>query len=580
MQFFQSLRRRKSPANRRRHSGTASSRVRLRVEEFETRVTPALITTSFVAPQGLYSAANLLMDSSGNLYGTAVTGGAAGDGAVFELVHNSGTLTTLAAFNGGNGANPHSSLIMDGSGNLYGTTANGGSANDGTVFELAAGSSTITTLASFTGANGANPEAGLVMDVSGNLYGTTANGGASNDGTVFELAAGSGTITTRASFNGTNGSGPLGVLVLDGSGNLYGTTNLGGSSSDGTVFEVAAGSGTITTLASFNGTNGSSPEGNLLMDSSGNLYGAAAYGGASGYGTVFEVVHGSNAITTLASFPGGNESNPEECNLVMDAQGNLYGTAGARNTGYSGAVFEVVAGSGKITTLATFTTTTSKKGKTSTNNGSDPIGGVVRDSQGNLYGVTVGGGTSGDGTIFEVVAGSGKVTTLASFSGSNGNFPQAGLISDGSGNLYGTTDQGGAANDGVVFELAAGSHTLTALVSFNGANGAGPAAGLLMDSSGNLYGTTTQGGGSGPGVVFELTTGGSGAPLLRASSPVAPPGSSPGGAPASATPVRHPAPRGAGPSTALRGVSREVLDQFFADIDPSWLPVSPKKRHP
>ena len=164
---------------------------------------------------------------------------------------------------------------MDSSGNLYGTSETGGASNDGTVFEVAQASGTATTLASFNGTDGETPLAGLIMDSSGNLYGTTEVGGASKDGTVFELAKGSGTITTLASFNGTDGANPYAALVMDSSGNLYGTASAGGASKDGTVFELAKGSGTITTLASFNGTDGNEPYGGVIMDSNGNLYGTA-----------------------------------------------------------------------------------------------------------------------------------------------------------------------------------------------------------------------------------------------------------------------------------------------------------------
>ncbi|MBV8235777.1 MAG: hypothetical protein JO075_08755, partial [Acidimicrobiia bacterium] len=167
--------------------------------------------------------------------------------------------SNLASFNGATGSGPRAGLIMDAQGNLYGTTDGGGANGHGTVFELAAGSGTITTLASFNGANGAYPEAGLIMDAQGNLYGTTSNGGATNSGTVFELAAGSGTITTLASFNGANGAYPEAGLTLDAQGNLYGTTYGGGANGHGTVFELAAGSGTIATLASFNGATGAYP---------------------------------------------------------------------------------------------------------------------------------------------------------------------------------------------------------------------------------------------------------------------------------------------------------------------------------
>ena len=198
------------------------------------------------------------------------------DGSVFEIAKGSGTITTLASFTRWQQrrADPEGELLIDSSGNLYGTTFAGvGAHGDGTVFEVAKGSGTITTLASFNGSNGYSPTGGgLIVDSSGNLYGTTALGGANTNsssfpdgaGTVFELAKGSGTITTLASFNGSNGLHPLAGLIMDSSGNLYGTTNKGGagygSTNDpdgqGTVFELAKGSGTITTLASFNGTNG------------------------------------------------------------------------------------------------------------------------------------------------------------------------------------------------------------------------------------------------------------------------------------------------------------------------------------
>src|SRR5262249_33737876 len=151
---------------------------------------------------------------------------------------------------------------------------------------------TISTLASFNGADGANPANGVVEDRSGNLFGTTEFGGASNQGTVFEIPAGSRMVTTLASFNGLNGAAPLASLVMDGGGNLVGTTLVGGAFNAGTVFEIAAGSGTITPLVLFNGPNGAYP-GALLMDGSGNLFGTTSGGGGGTYGSVFEIAAGS-----------------------------------------------------------------------------------------------------------------------------------------------------------------------------------------------------------------------------------------------------------------------------------------------
>ena len=230
------------------------------------------------------------------------------------------TLQDLASFNGANGLSPEAGLIMDSSGNLYGTTWGGGADGEGTVFEVANGSGTITTLATFDGTNGSEPNAGLIMDDSGNLYGTTRNGSATGVGTVFEVVNGSGTITTLATFDNTHGAHPQASLIMDGSGNLYGTTLGGGAGSCGTVFEVAHGSGTITTLTSFNGPNGSTPLAGLIMDDDGNLFGTTALGGANDSGIVFEWQVSSGTIVTLATFDSTNGASPS-CSLIMDSGG-------------------------------------------------------------------------------------------------------------------------------------------------------------------------------------------------------------------------------------------------------------------
>jgi uncharacterized repeat protein (TIGR03803 family) len=421
---------------------------------------------------------------------------------VFELAHGSGTITTLASCNGTDGANSDAGLIRDSSGNLYGTAHDGGPTvavqdlGDGTVFELAHGSGTITTLAAFNVAPcSSHPYGGVIMDSSGNLYGTTKYGGALNQGAVFELAHGSGTITTLFSFNGTNGSQPYASLIMDSSGKLYSTTLFGGANNDGTVFELAQGSHTITTLASFNRTDGADPWAGLIMDSSGNLYGTTLEGGASNDGTVFELAHGSGTITTLSSFNDTDGEYPK-AGLIMDSSGNLYGTTHDGGASNDGTVFELAHGSGTITTLASFNGT----------DGAHPYDeeGLVMNSSGNMYGTTAYGGGSNDGTVFELAHGSGTITTLASFNGTDGAHPYGGLRMDSSGNLYGTTHFGGASGNGVVFELAHGSGTITPRVLFNRTDGRHPQAGLIMDNSGNLYGTTADGGAPGLGTVFEL----------------------------------------------------------------------------
>jgi RHS repeat-associated protein len=292
---------------------------------------------SFNGTNGAHPAAALIMDASGNFYGTTSSGGDHGDGTIFKF--SGGAITVLASFDGSNGANPLCTLVMDASGNLYGTTSTGGN-GDGTVFELADGSPTIAVLASFHGPDGAAPDAGLVMDASGNLYGTTSSGGADGYGTVFELPSAGGTPSILASFHGTSGATPLAGLILDGSGNLYGTTSKGGTNGDGTIFTLPSTGGALDTLASFDGSNGATPAGALFMDDNGNLLGTAANGGDSGDGTVFELAHGSSTITPLQSFDGTHGAHPS-AGLIIDQGGNLYGTTTGGGAVPNGTVFEI-----------------------------------------------------------------------------------------------------------------------------------------------------------------------------------------------------------------------------------------------
>jgi uncharacterized repeat protein (TIGR03803 family) len=453
--------------------------------------TATLIAYVFEA-NGAAPQAELALDASGNLYGTTYRVPGSNNGGVFEIPKGSTTVTTLAAFNGTNGASPESGVLFDDAGNIYGLTYVGGANNDGTVFEVAQGADAVTSIASFDGDTDPSADAsGVTVDASGNVFGTSYQaGGANNPGAVFEIPKGSNWMTALATFNGTNGSQPEGGVVIDASGNLYGTTYQGGAKGSGTLYEIPAGSKALTTLASFNGADGAGPKGGLTLDTSGNLYGVTTGGGAYYYGTVFEVANGSGTITTLAAFDGAHGAGPA-AGVALDARGDLFGTVGGLGSS-DGSVFEIAKGSDAITTIASFS-------------GDGASGGVAVDAAGNIYGATyfVGSTSNPSGSVYEIAAGSNTITTLASFDGSNGREPN-GVTLDASGNLYGTTYLGGANNGGTVFEIARGTSTITTLLSFNGANGSTPQVGLTLDRSGNLYGDGTGGGPVGNGTVFEL----------------------------------------------------------------------------
>ncbi|HEY6293676.1 MAG TPA: choice-of-anchor tandem repeat GloVer-containing protein, partial [Terriglobia bacterium] len=375
-------------------------------------------------------------------------------------------------------------------------------------------------LYSFTGGtDGANPYAGLVRDAAGNLYGTTYEGGAHSAGTVFEVSARGRESVLYSFTGGTDGAYPVAGLVRDAAGNLYGTALAGGDlncsargfSGCGTVFEVSAG-GTESVLHSFTGApDGSGPYAGLVRDAAGNLYGTTYDGGdlncgaPYGCGTVFEVSAGGTE-SVLYSFTGGTDGASPAAGLVRDAAGNLYGTTGGGghlncsffgNSG-CGTVFEVSAG-GTESVRYTFTG--------ADGDGAIPLAGLARDAAGNLYGTTPYGGDlncnspDGCGTVFEVSAGGTERVLHIFTGGADGGNPAAGLVRDAAGNLYGTTLYGGDLNCsnfglgcGTVFEVSAGG-TERVLYSFTGGLDASlPGAGLVRDAAGNLYGTTSYGG--------------------------------------------------------------------------------------
>lgn len=353
---------------------------------------------------------------------------------------------------GDDGGTPNTPVILDGKGNLYGTALQGGANNDGVVFRITPKGEE-TTLYSFAGgADGDKPEAGLVMDRSGNLYGTTNLGGPSDQGTVFRLAP-DGTETVLHAFTGGGDGGyPQANLLLDKSGNLYGTTVSGGRGCNdgcGTIFKIAP-DGSFTTLYTFTGgDDGWFIMSGLIADGKGNLYGTAQVGGAHGFGTVFRLSQ-RGAFKVLYAFRGGNDGAYSQAGLMRDASGNLYGTT--RGGGGSNACGDY--GCGTIFRLAPDGTETVLYAFTGGTDGGEPYGGVTADGAGNLYGTAITGGNSaGLGVVFELRSG-GAFKVLHTFEGeSDGAWPEAGVSLDKSGNVYSTAYAEGPDGWGTVFKI-------------------------------------------------------------------------------------------------------------------------------
>jgi uncharacterized protein (TIGR03437 family) len=490
--------------------------------------TSGIITTVAGGTQGLNGPKGIALDSSGNLY-IADTGN-----CVIRMVNTSGIITTIAGTgkpgSSGDGGEATSAQLTFPSG----VAVNGGKvyiADNGNnairlltpAAQVPPPAQTFTALVNFSGSNGALPYGSLIQGTDGNFYGTTSGGyslgGANNWGTVFKLTP-SGTLTTLYSFALTDGASPIGGLIQATDGNLYGTTNVGGASSNcydgcGTVFRITP-AGELTTLHSFSGTDGELPRAGLAQGTDGDFYGTTSGSNLSN-GTIFKITS-AGELTTLHSFSGTDGQWPFGT-LVQAANGYLYGTT-TRGGGNSytcepygcGTVFEITLG-GALTTLHSFDYT----------DGGVPEGGLFQGANGYLYGTTSEGGAStscslGCGTVFKITP-SGTLTTLHSFSGTDGGAPTGGLAQGTDGNFYGTTAYGGANNIcnggcGTIFNMTPVG-ALTTLHSFGETDGDVPYVGLVQATNGNFYGTATYGGANssscdppyGCGTVFSLSVG-------------------------------------------------------------------------
>jgi len=362
---------------------------------------------------------------------------------------------------------------------------------------------------SFSGGttNGAAPEGNLVLGPDGSFYGTTEGGGTTNGyGTIFKMTTG-GALTTLVTFNGSNGVNPLAGLTLAPDGNFYGTTEYGGTNfgntniagalGGGSVFRLTT-NGALTTLATFAVTNGQNPHAGLTWGPGGLFYGTTASGGPFGDGTIFSVTT-SGTLTMLTNFNNANGASPV-AGLTVDPDGNLYGTTESGGAHGVGTVFKVAPNGMMLTNLYNFGTTTT--------DGALPQTTMTLGPDGNLYGITSLTSLTpfdNDGTIFKITT-NGTLTTLINWDFYNGGNPVGSLTLGPDGNFYSTTylgDNGNNSNMGIVYSLTTNG-VFTVLAQFDGSNGAWPMSGLTLGPDNNLYGGTTGGGTHGNGTVYKL----------------------------------------------------------------------------
>jgi uncharacterized repeat protein (TIGR03803 family) len=441
------------------------------------------------SPEGANPFAGLVQAANGAFYGTTTSGGDSGMGTVFRI-DASGAFATLHSFSGPDGAHPRSDLIRTADGSFYGTTYDGGTAGNGTVFRMDA-SGAVTVMHSFAASDGANPYARLLQAADGNFYGTTFYGGLYGYGTVFRMQP-SGTLAVLHSFTNTEGINPAAGLIQATDGNFYGTTYFGGENSVGTIYRINS-SGVFATLHSFALSEGASPNAGLLQASDGDLYGATVGGGTGNAGTVFKITT-SGSFAILHPFAGADGRSPA-ADLIQADDGDFFGTTVSGGVGDKGTVYRLQP-SGAFAIVHSFADV----------DGAYPCC-LIRASDGNFYGMTPYGGTGGYGTIFKMDA-AGALSTIHSFTFTDGANPVADLLQGTDGKLYGTAVNGGAGVRGTIFRMALAG-ALDVLYSFDSGAGNTPHAGLIQAVDGKFYGTTAYGPPfSGYGTVYRITPAG------------------------------------------------------------------------
>ncbi|MGP8214596.1 MAG: choice-of-anchor tandem repeat GloVer-containing protein [Bacteroidia bacterium] len=440
------------------------------------------------APQG-----SLIQATDGILYGLATKGGSQGSGAIFECT-TYGAYSTLVSFDSNTtGETPYGSLIQAYDGNLYGMTSQGGAHKSGTIFRCTT-SGTLTVLATFDSAtDGKYPYGDLIQAADSNFYGLTSKGGSAGKGIMFKCTR-AGVITKMIDFNNTIGITPTGSLLQTTDGSLYGMTDKGGFAGFGTIFKTDL-SGKLTTAYTMGGLPiGNTPFGNLMEASDGNIFGMTYNGGKWDRGTIFKY-SASGTLTTLITFNDTNGAYPQG-SLIQATDGNLYGMTSAGGANNHGTLFQC-SEKGVFNTLVNFDSIT---------NGCSPFGSLLQATDGNLYGMTYSGGSASDGTLFKCTL-TGALTTLVNFSGANGKNPEGSLIQAYDGNLYGMTSSGGTGYGTIFRSTTSGAVTIlhSFIDDPNGIDGDFPSGDLIQATDSNLYGMT-PGGGNGSGVLLRCTT--------------------------------------------------------------------------
>lgn len=472
----------------------------------------------------------LVSDGQGYLWGVTryTNNGTSTHGILYRIHELTGVFErklTFASTVAPKGRVPQGALYYDGAGNLWGSTSAGSSTGYGNLFKYTIATSTFTIVSEFSdrvvsaGAiKGSGAASALVPDGNGFLWGVTPYGGDSTgNGTVFKVEMATGTATSVIEFsnNGTSnkGSTPVGPLVNDGAGNLWGVASAGATSGEGTVFRIAAATGVLTTVLQFSTLTGanatvSNPQNGLTNDGQGNLWGIASIGGGASTWTVYKIKMSDGSFTKVAEqAPGGVSylGRTPLAGLSGSATSPwLWGTTSVGGANNLGTLYRYDPSTGQTEVVKSFT------GTTGTVLGSKPNGKVHVDADGVVWGTTEEGGTGGGigyGTIFKYDPATSSFTTVQSFTTGGGYRPKGALVAMSDGFIWGTTSSGSSASYGSVFKINPATNAVTVVYTFASstpANGYQLACGLVEDSNGFIWGTTQLGGANTSGTLFKI----------------------------------------------------------------------------
>ncbi len=477
----------------------------------------------------------LVQAANGMLFGTTFAGGDSNAGTIFRINLDAGDYATLRSFNGGtsDGAAPSGALVQATNGMLFGTTSQGGTTNQGTVFTINLNGDGYQVLKSFMGtpADGSQPRAALVQGTDSLLYGTTYAGGTSNLGTVFYLNQNGSGYQVIKNFVGTNGANPSAPLVLATNGVFYGTTLNGGTFGKGCVFQINPSGSGFQIVKDYQSDNqdGGQPSAPVIQASDGILYGTTTFGGVgsrgsgTGQGTAFALNLNGEGYTVIWNFSeGGGDGVNAYASLVEATNGWLYSTTQNGGKYGQGTVFKMMKDGNGYTLLKSFAGTNLNPALP---DGASPMGTLIQGTDGALYGTTsldytaqvgLAGLAFGNGTLFKLnLDGSGYQILKRFTGGTNGANPYAGLIQATNGALYGTTQSGGTAGGGLIFKINSDGGGFIVLTNFSGSTGTESLAALLQGLDGALYGITASGGSGGRGTVFKINLDGSGFKVLK-----------------------------------------------------------------